>query len=57
LKLPAFLKKLKENGYNRYLTTKIKINKSDLADSDKVKIILKKSRKYLEENYEEVKTD
>jgi hypothetical protein len=54
LKLPTFLKKLKEYGYNRYISTKIKISKSDLADSDKVKLILKKSRKYLQENYEEV---
>jgi len=57
LKLPTFLKKLKEYGYNRYISTKIKIAKWDLADSDKVKIILKKSRKYLQENYEEVELD
>ncbi len=57
LKLPTFLKKLKEYGYNRYVSTKIKISKSDLSDSDKVKIILQKSRKYLQENYEEVKLD
>ena len=57
LKLTSFLKKLKEYGFNRYISTKIKIAKSDLADSDKVKIILKKSRKYLQENYEEVKLD
>jgi sugar phosphate isomerase/epimerase len=57
LKLPTFLKKLKEYGYNRYISTKIKISKADLSDSDKVKIILKKSRKYLQENYEEVELD
>ena len=57
LKLPTFLKKLKEYWYNRYVSTKIKISKSDLADSDKVKLILKKSRKYLQENYEEVESD
>ena len=57
LKLPTFLKKLKEYWYNRYVSTKIKISKSDLADSDKVKLILKKSRKYLQENYEEVESN
>lgn len=57
LKLPTFLKKLKEYGYNRYISTKITISKSDLADSDKVKIILKKSRKYLEEHYSETEAD
>lgn len=57
LKLPTFLKKLKEYGYNRYLSTKIKISKSDLSDSDKVKIILKKAKKYLQENYEEAEID
>jgi sugar phosphate isomerase/epimerase len=57
LKLPTFLKKLKEYGYNRYLSTKIKISKADLSDSDKVKLILKKSRKYLQENYDEVELD
>ncbi len=57
LKLESFLKKIKEYGFNRYISTKISIAKSDLADSDKVKIILKKSRKYLQENYEEVEID
>lgn len=57
LKLPTFLKRLKEFWYNRYVSTKVKIAKSDLADSDKVKIILKKSRTYLKENYEEVELD
>jgi len=57
LKLSSFLKKLKEYGYNRYVSTKIQISKSDLADSDKVKLILKKARNYLQENYEEVELD
>lgn len=57
LKLPTFLKKLKEFGYNRYISTKITISKVDLSDSDKVKIILKKSRKYLQENYNELELD
>ena len=57
LKLPMFLKKLKEYGYNRYISTKIKISKADLSDSDKVKLIIKKSRNYLKENCDEVELD
>jgi len=57
LKLPTFLKKLKEYWYNRYISTKIKITKSDLVDSDKIKLILKKSRNYIQEYYDEVKID
>ncbi len=57
LKLSSFLKKLKEYGYNRYVSTKIQISKSDLADSDKVKIILKKARNYLQEHYDEAELD
>ena len=57
LKLPTFLRKLKEYGFNRYISTKIQISKADLADSDKVKLILKKSRNYLKENYEEIILD
>lgn len=57
LKLPTFLKKLKEYWFNRYISTKIQISKADLADSDKVKLILKKSRNYLTENYDEAVLD
>ncbi len=57
LKLPTFFKKLKEYWYNRYISTKIKISKNDLTDSDKVKLILKKSRSYLKEYYEELESD
>jgi len=57
LKLPTFLKKLKEYWYNRYISTKIQISKADLADSDKVKLILKKSKNYLTENYDEAVLD
>ncbi|MEI6117837.1 MAG: hypothetical protein WCP92_00855 [bacterium] len=57
MKLSSFLKKLKEYGYNRYVSTKIQISKSDLADSDKVKIILKKARNYLQEHYDEAELD
>jgi len=52
LKLPTLLKKIKENWYSRYFSLKLNISKSDLADSERVKMILKKAKKYFEENYE-----
>lgn len=55
LKLAFLLQKLKEYGFNRYISTKIKMSKTDLADVDKVKIILKKARKYYVENFDELK--
>lgn len=54
LKLEYILKKIKETGFGRYFSTKINIAKNDLADSDKLAAILKKARKFYEENYEEV---
>ncbi|MEI7564039.1 MAG: TIM barrel protein [bacterium] len=55
LKLDFLLKKLKEYGYNRYISTKLKLSKADLSDVDKVKLILKRARKFYTENYTEVK--
>ncbi len=54
LKLPTFLKKLKEYGYCRYITIKLSIKKTDLADADKVKLLLHKARAYLKEYYEDI---
>ncbi|HRX63710.1 MAG TPA: TIM barrel protein [Candidatus Absconditabacterales bacterium] len=51
LKLPSFLKKVKEKKYARYFSLKIDISKSDLADGDKVDLILKKGVNYFKENY------
>jgi sugar phosphate isomerase/epimerase len=53
LKLEFLLERLKEYGYNRYISSKIYISKADLADVDKVKLILKKVKKYFTENYDE----
>lgn len=54
MKLPSFLKKLKQNWYYRYISAKVNISKSDLADPDKVNLIMKKMRTYFKENYEEI---
>lgn len=57
LKLESLLKKIKQNGYGRYFSSKININKTDLADSDKLTIILKKIRNYYKENFEDLNLD
>jgi sugar phosphate isomerase/epimerase len=57
LKLPAFLKKLKTAGYDRYFSTKLVLDKKDLADGDKVVTILSQAREYLKKYFEEVKED
>jgi hypothetical protein len=57
LKIPTLLKKLKKTKYNRYFSLKIDIEKWDLADSDKLDLILKKATRYFEENYVDVKLD
>jgi sugar phosphate isomerase/epimerase len=57
LKLPAFLKKLKIAGYDRYFSTKLVLDKKDLADGDKVVAILSQAREYLKKYFEEVKED
>ena len=57
LKIPTLLKKLKKNKYWRYFSLKIDIEKSDLADGDKLDLILKKTTKYFEENYTDIKLD
>lgn len=57
LKLPAFLKKLKTTGYDRYFSVKLVLDKKDLADGDKVATILTQARDYLRKHFEEVKED
>jgi len=54
-KLPTLLKKFKQNEYFDYFSLKLIINKKDLADIDKVKVILKKCRMYYKENFEQLK--
>jgi len=57
LKLPAFLKKLKSIGYDRYFSTKIMLDKKDLADGDKVLTILTQAREYYKKHFEDIKED
>lgn len=57
LNLGSFLKKTKKIWFNRCFSSKITINKTDLADSEKLESILKKIRKYYKENFEDITID
>lgn len=57
LKLENFLKRLKEYNYRRHISIKLELSKSDLADAERVLMILKKARKYMQENFDEVELD
>lgn len=57
LKLSKLLKKFKANGYNRYMSTKLEINKGNLSDSEKVVLMLEKARNYYKDNFEEIDLD
>lgn len=54
-KIPTLLKKFKQNEFYGFFSLKLNIAKKDLADIDKVKVILKKCRTYYKENYEQVR--
>lgn len=54
LKIPSLLKKLKEEHFTWDISLKIRIEKRDLADSEKVLLILKKATRYFKENYTDI---
>ncbi len=51
LKLAKILKKMKKWKYKRYFSLKVDIEKNDLADNDKVLIMLKKTVNYFNEHF------
>jgi len=51
MKIPTFLRKLKQLEYDGMFSIKIKIDKKDLVDIEKVKLMLKKCKTYYLENY------
>ena len=53
LKLTAILKKLKKWNFKGNVSLKIDLDKVDLADSDKVLLILKKATNFFQESYYE----
>lgn len=54
LKLSTLLTKLKQNKFSRYFSVKVDIEQQDLADSDKVILILQKAREYLKDHFEDI---
>lgn len=54
LKIPALLKKLNKIWYKNNFSIKIDIDKKDLSDIDKVKLILKKNISFFNENFREL---
>ena len=54
LKLTKLLKNLKKNKYSRYFSLKVEIEKVDLADNEKVMIMLKKSKEYYKEHFQDI---
>jgi len=55
MKIPSFLKKTKQLDYDGDFSVKIIIDKKDLVDIEKVKLILKKCKMYYIENYIDLK--
>ena len=51
LKIPSFLKKLRQLEYDWNFIIKIDVDKKNLADIEKIKLMLKKSKTYYFENY------
>jgi sugar phosphate isomerase/epimerase len=54
LKLASILKKFKQQEYEHFFSLKVTIAPKDLADIEKVKLILQKSRNYYKTNYEDL---
>lgn len=55
LKMPSFLRKLRQLEYDWNFIVRIDIDKKNLVDMEKVKIMLKKSKTYYLENYVNLK--
>ena len=52
LKLPQFFKKIRKAGYLRPFSVKLALTKDELADSDKIEIILTKAKEFIEKYWE-----
>lgn len=51
LKIPALLKKMKNIWYKNHFSLKVDIDKKDLSDVDKVKLVLKRNVAFFKENF------
>ena len=54
LKLPTVLKKFKQHEFDWFFSLKLNLTKKELADIDKIEVILKKCKLYFKENYEDL---
>ncbi len=57
LKLTTILKKLRQFNYRNMISLKLSINKKDLADTEKVTLILKKCRSFHKDYFENITVD
>ena len=53
LKLPTFFRKIRKAWYLRPFSVKLGLTKEELADSDKIELLLTKAREYIEKYSEE----
>ena len=51
MKLPSLFKELYENWYKWYFSVKIDLQKKDLADTEKMNLLLSKCKRYFDEYY------
>lgn len=57
LKIPELLRKVRAEWYTRYISLKVDMSKVDLADSDKVDLLLKRAVNYYNDYYVNAKID
>lgn len=57
LKLPQLLKRFKQLEYAGYFSIKLELTRQELADIEKVKLILQKCRMHVKERYEDATLD
>ncbi len=57
MKLPELLRRFKREWYSRFISLKIDVSKVDLADSDKLDLLLKKAVSYYQDYYVNAKID
>lgn len=53
LKLPAFFKKVRKAGYIRPFSVKLSLSKEELADGDKIEMLLTRAREFIQRYGEE----
>jgi len=57
LKLPSLLKKLKAQHFSRYFSLKLELSKVELADSEKVLLMLQNAKKYYQKYFVDLTLD